>query len=105
MEIHSSSLTFIPARYNTKNRNDQSPSTNIDQETTPSSVSSSSQMSTVDKKNDAPTLELITNKIEQQRKVLSNSRTTHAVNAYIQQNEQPLKAQRSEFVSGIDLFA
>ncbi len=105
MKIHSSSLTIIPAGYSAKNRNDQSPSTNKDQETTPNSVSSSSLISTVDKEFDAPTLDLITNNIEQQTKVLSNSRTAFAVNAYIQQNTQPLKAQRSELVSGIDLFA
>lgn len=107
MEIHSSSLTFIPASHNAKERNDQSTATNNNTEDKAStdSLSSPSYTNTVDKKIDAPTIDLITNNIEQQRKVLSNSRTSSAINAYIQENAQSLKTERSELVSGIDLFA
>lgn len=107
MRIHSSSLAFIPAGYNSKNRNE--PSSSLDSQkaknTEPNSLSSGSNTSQLDKKIDAPTLELISNNIEQQKKVLSNSRTAYAVNAYIQENTQTLKTQRSELISGIDLFA
>lgn len=102
MEIHSSSLAYIPASYRSRDNNEQ---------TAPQQKNNShplhslvSPLPTVDKKIDAPTLELATRHIEQTAKVLSNPRTSHAVNAYIQESAQPLKNQRSELISGIDLF-
>jgi len=107
MKIHSSSLAFIPASHNAKERNDYSTATTNKAENKVSthSLSSPSPANTVDKKIDAPTIDLITNNIEQQRKVLSNSQTSYAVNAYIQENAHSLKTERSELVSAIDLFA
>jgi len=106
MQIHSSSLAFVPSGHSANNRTNQSQLSNKTQEKQlESSVSSSPDTQKVDKKNDAPTLQLISDSIEQQRKVPSNSRTARAIGAYTQESTQSLKNQRSELVSGIDLFA
>ncbi len=102
MKIHSSSLTSIPSGYIAKNRND-SPQTLIEKKDKP-----------VDARSVAPPTQLVKNEtdlpsilgaIEQRHLKPSNSRTAHALNAYIQENSQPLKSQRSELVTGIDTFA
>jgi len=107
MEIHSSSLAYTPAGYNSKNRNEPSPSSDSRKpnNSEPNTLSSDSNTRKVDKKIDVPTLELISSNLEQQRKVPSNSRTAQAMNAYTQENAQVLIDQRSELVPRIDLFA
>jgi len=106
MEIHSSSLAFIPAGFNGKNENDQPQTSNNRKENTTeiSTVSSSQKIRTVDEKNNLSKLQLISDDIEQQKKTPSNSRTANAVNAYIQESSQSLKSQRADLISGIDLF-
>ncbi len=104
MKIHSSSLTFTPSGNNSRSKQ-LPPSAEKENKTAAVSLSLPSEAARVDKKMDAPTLDLITKNIEPQIKVLSNPRTAYAVNAYIQENSQTLKNQRSELISGIDLFA
>ncbi|GEM_PF-1218612 len=107
MEIHSSSLAYTPAGYNSNNRNEPSPSSdsrNLNN-SEPTSLSSDPNIRKVDKKIDVPTLELISSNLEQQRQAPSNSRTAQAINAYTQENAQVLIDQRSELVPRIDLFA
>ena len=106
MEIHSSSLAFIPAGYNAKNRNDQAQVSNTKKETSVQTdlITSSSAPLTHDNKNNVTKIQLITDDIDQQKKTPVNSRTARAVNAYIEQNSEPLKMQRSELISGLDLF-
>jgi len=107
MEIHSSSLAYTPTGYNSKNRNEPSPSSDSRKanNSEPSPLSSDSNIRKVDKKIDVPTLELISSNLEQQRQAPSNSRTAQAINAYTQENAQVLINQRSELVPRIDLFA
>lgn len=106
MEIHSSSLTSIPVGYKGRNKHNQ-PQTRPNKENSidDQRSSASQAVNALDKKNSIAKLQLISDKIEQQQKTLTNSRTARAVNAYTQENSQILKDQRSELVSGIDLFA
>jgi len=105
MEIHSSSLAFIPAGFNGKNRHDSSQLSNADKETRIESIEVlPSTTKAVEGKKNIPQLQKISDDIEQQQKTPSNSRTARAVNAYIQENSEPLKTQRSELISGLDLF-
>ncbi len=107
MKIHSSSLAFIPSGHKAANRNDQSQSLNSSKEnsTETSSLSSSLPVNAVYEKTNLPKVQLISDDIEQLQKTPPNSRTAYAVNAYIQENSQTLKNQRSELISGIDVFA
>jgi len=90
-----------------QNRNDTSQPSESTREnkTQPSPVSSPADTKVVDTKIDIPKLQLISDDIEQQQKLPTNSRTAYAVNAYAQESSQTLKNQRSELVSGIDFFA
>jgi len=108
MEIHSSSLTFTPIGHNVKNRNDEA------QLSSNSKVKESIQIQPVlslpspktSKVNFKTTdLQQISAELENQNKSTTNSQNSRALNAYIQENIQPLKNQRSELISGIDLFA
>jgi hypothetical protein len=106
MKIHSSSLAYIPSGYKPANRNDQSQLPDSKKEKNgETSPLSASLPATVYEKANVTKLQLISEVIEQRQKIPSNSRTAYAVNAYIQENSQPLKNQRSELISGIDTFA
>lgn len=106
MEIHSSSLTSIPVDYKGKNRlNQPQARTNKESSIDNQRTSASQTVNALDKKNSISKLKLISDNIEQQQKTPTNSRTARAVNAYIQENSQTIKNQRSELISGIDLFA
>ncbi len=106
MKIHSSSLAYIPSGYKTANRNDQSQSSDSRKEYSAETGPASSQMDNAAYENiNLPMVQLISDDIEKQQKTLPNSRTAYAVNAYAQENSQTLKSQRSELISGIDIFA
>jgi len=109
MEIHSSSLTFTPISHNVKNRNDEAQQLannskvkdNIQNQ--PVLSLPSPKTSKVDfKRTD---LQQVSAELEKQKKSTTNSQNSRALNAYIQENIQPLKNQRTELISGIDLFA
>lgn len=105
MEIHSSSLAFIPAGFNGKNRNDPSQLTNADKESRKESLEAlTSTTKPDDVKTNIPKLQKISDDIEHQQKSPSNSRTARAVNAYIQESSESLKTQRAELISGLDFF-
>ncbi|MCK5121963.1 MAG: hypothetical protein KAQ91_08255, partial [Methylococcales bacterium] len=53
----------------------------------------------------AEDVKLLSDNIQKQEKTATNTRTSRALNAYIQENTQPLKDQRTELVSRIDVFA
>lgn len=108
MEIHSSSLSFQPAKPRVKNTNDHSQLSNKNLNnndlqnkpalTLPSPKAIKNSLNTAD-------LQQLSTELEKQNKTTSQSRTDRAVNAYIQENIQPLKNQRSQLISGIDTFA
>lgn len=101
MEIHSSSLASIPAGYN-RNKSKDNSTLSKDQATLPSP-----QQQPQGKANDfkAEDVKQLSDNIDKQQKTITNTRTSQAVNAYVQQNTQPLKDQRTDLVSRIDLFA
>lgn len=107
MKIHSSSLAFVPSGHKAANRNDQLQPTNSRKENSAETrpLSSSLPVTAAYEKANLPKVQLISDNIEQLQKTPPNSRTAHAVNAYIQENSQTLKNQRSELISGIDIFA
>jgi hypothetical protein len=108
MEIHSSSLASTPIGHNVKNRNDEvrlSSNSKVKDKTQiqpvlslPSPKTSKVNFKTTD-------LQQISAELENQKKSTTNPQNSRALNAYIQENIQPLKNQRSELISGIDLFA
>lgn len=106
MEIHSSSLASIPARYNAKNKNDESRLINIVEKNIDSPKKLSLTLpppSGVDKAYESNDFLELTDKINQQGKPI-NSRTSRALNSYIQEDIKPLKDKRSELISSIDYF-
>jgi len=104
MKIHSSSLASIPARYkaNTHNEAQNSKAKKNEDELLRSS----------DVEHPQPTIQVKDN-LEQFNSLHIatpiqntpvNTRSHQAVNAYIQETNQPLKNQRSELIAGIDFF-
>jgi len=104
MEIHSSSLSSIPQGFNGKNRNDQSQVAITAKESSEGPEALTSTPKAVDVKANIPKLQKISDDLAQQHKTPTNSRTSRAVNAYIQESSESLKTQRSELMSGLDLF-
>lgn len=101
MEIHSSSLTYIPSRVKTKNKNEVQNESSLKKE-------EPINQQLIIKNNDlfkATDLDKISSDIKNQTKHPMSTRSSRALNAYIQENIQPLKNQRSELVSKIDIYA
>lgn len=100
MEIHSSSLALAPAKTKNselqKNKNIKHDSAKIDDLVTPDIKQKTSKVTDYHK---------ISNEIDKQQNVLKQSNPSQAINAYIQENTQLLKNQRTELISGIDFFA
>jgi hypothetical protein len=104
MEIHSSSLTHIPAGYIAKNKKDVTllPAFNkAVQEQAPLNLPSPQDIE--DKLKNANLLQL-TGTEEHPKNRPANSRNARAIDAYIQEDIKPLQNQRSELISGIDFF-
>ncbi len=106
MEIHSSSLTRIPAGYIAKNKKDftqplQPAINKAVQEQAPLNLPSPQDIE--DKLKNANLLQLSGTE-EHSTNRPPNSRTARAINAYIQEDIYPLQNQRSELISGIDFF-
>ena len=108
MEIHSSSLASIPIGHSAKNRNDETQlpanqkAKNSLQIQPPLSLPSPKA-----KVGDLTVADLsqLTDELEKQNNSTANTQNGRALNAYIQENIQPLKNQRSSLISGINLFA
>lgn len=101
MEIHSSSLAFIPAGYNKNNKSNANSALPKDKDTLPAPQ----RTQRVENNFKAEDVKLLSDNIQKQEKTATNTRTSRALNAYIQENTQPLKDQRTELVSRIDVFA
>ncbi len=99
MEIHSSSLAYIPNGYQPKNTKKQ------ETESLQSEVQSLPLVNKIEKPSETESFRQLTTIIESQHTHPSNSRKARAVDAYVQESIKPLKAQRSELISNIDLFA
>jgi len=104
MEIHSSSLSFIPKGVEAKKKNDNQQSTPRDDSlkkpvsNNPQSLTKSTNILNV------TDVEHLSNSIESLNNPIKNVQSNRALNAYIQENIQPLKNQRSELVSGVDFY-
>ena len=105
MEIHSSSVAFRPAGNNAANKHDESrPSKNIDRVETQKSLTLPPVTET-EKHFNARDFHQLSEDIEKQQNRPTNLRTALALDAYTQQSIQPLKNQRSELITGIDILA
>ncbi len=106
MEIHSSSLSFVARRLKANEFNDdQRFSNNNDSEATQNKTKlrllSSAEIESDINSDDFKQLSV---NINQQENLSTDPRSQRAINAYIQENIQPLKNQRSELISKIDFF-
>ena len=105
MEIHSSSLAFIPARNNDANKHDNTNlSNNTDRVDSQKNLILPPPKEAV-KSFNASDFQQLSEEIEKQQSRPTNPHTARALDVYTQQNTQPLKNQRSELISGIDFFA
>ena len=105
MEIHSSSLAFIPAGNNATNKHDETRvSKNIDTVDSQKSLTLPPPKQT-ESSFKAKDYQQLSEDIEKQQNRPTNYPTARALDVYTQQNIQPLKDQRSELISGIDIFA
>ncbi|MCK5831735.1 MAG: hypothetical protein KAH20_15680 [Methylococcales bacterium] len=105
MEIHSSSLRFIPNRVEAKKTNDnQQLAPSDDSLKTPVPISSQSLAISTNSLN-VNDIDLLSNDINSLKKNLfKNIHSNRALNAYIQENIQPLMNQRSELVTRVDFY-
>jgi len=106
MEIHSSSLASIPSGYNARHKNDESRLIKIVEKNLQGQQNKSLILPPpvkIDETSQAYEFQDLTDKINQQQQPV-NSRTSRALNSYIQENVKPLKKERSELISGIDYF-
>ena len=103
MKIHSSSLAFIHAGNNGTNKQDESPLSNNGRVDSQKSLTLPPPKET-EKSFNATDFQQLSENIEKQQNRPTNSRTARALDVYTQQNIQPLKNQRSELISGIDIF-
>jgi len=104
MEIHSSSLAYVPKKVEAKKNNVNKPST-PSEEGLKKPVSAKPQ-SMVNAKGivNVSDIDTITNGIKKTQTGSFNTQPNRAINAYIQENIQPLKDQRSELVSKVDFY-
>ncbi len=107
MEIHSSSLAFVPNRYKTDNRNDQAQTQASRQDSqadiTVDGLSADVENNSLPEKN-IPQLQKINDQLQEQNNNPQNTRATRAITAYQQENSIALKSERQQLLSGIDLF-
>ena len=106
MEIHSSSLAFITTGNNAnKNKPDETGlSNNKDSVDSQKSLTLPPPNET-EKSFNANNFQQLSENIEKQQNRPTNSPAARALDVYTQQSIQPLKDQRSELISGIDIFA
>jgi len=106
MEIHSSSLAFIPNGQNTKNKTDNTLRTNSPKDNQQNqAIPTLPPPEPTPKSFNANDFKQLSDEINKQQNSPTNKRTANALNAYAQQETQALKSQRSGLISGIDLFA
>ena len=105
MEIHSSSLAFIPAGNNAAKHHDETRlSSNKDSVESQKSLTLPPAKETEQRFN-AKDFHQLSEDIEKQQNRPGNFQTARALDAYNQQSIQPLKNQRSELITGIDILA
>ncbi len=104
MEIHSSSLASIPKKFEAKKNS-------ANKASLPSEVSLKEPVSAKpqSKANTKGTVNIsdidtISKGIKNRQTGSLNTQSNRALNAYIQENTQPLKDQRSELVSSVDFY-
>ncbi len=107
MEIHSSSLAFVPNRYKTDNRNDQAQTPASRQHKQANiavdGLSADVENNPLPEKN-VPQLQKINDQLLKQINNSQNTRASRAITAYQQENSIALKSERQQLLSGIDLF-
>ena len=104
MKIHSSSLASIPARYKANNHNEaQNSKAKKNEDELQNSSPIEHRQPTIQVKDKLKQVNLL-NIAKPLQNAPVNSRTHQALNAYIQETNQPLKNQRSELITGIDFF-
>ncbi len=103
MEIHSSSLAFVPNKPSANKRNDPSESLNSKQET-PSTGAASASTDNTRRQTDVVQLQKISDELKQQNNSSTHTPNARAINAYQQESSLSLRNQRSQLVSSIDLF-
>jgi hypothetical protein len=104
MEIHSSSLAYIPKKFEAKKDNANKPSTPSEGDL--KKTVSAKPQSMVNAKGivNVSDIDNISNGIKNIQTGSLNTQSNRALNAYIQENIQPLKEQRSELVSRVDFY-
>ena len=105
MEIHSSSLAFILPENNATNKHDETRLSNKNDSVDSKKSLTLPPPKETEKSFNAKNFQQLSEDIEKQQNRPDNSPTARALDAYTQQNIQPLKNQRSELISGIDIFA
>ncbi len=105
MEIHSSSLAYIPKKVEAKNNNISKPSApDVEDslkksvETKPESLANAKHLINVSD------IDSISSGIKNLKKGSFNTQSNRALDAYIQENIQPLKDQRSQLISRVDFY-
>jgi hypothetical protein len=107
MEIHSSSLRFIPVNENPrKNNNTRDSSTQSKKDAPQNKTTLAAPRAEAIATNnfETRTVQNLTDDIEKQKNTSTNSRNSHALNLYVQESTQLLQKQRSDLISNIDFF-
>jgi len=105
MEIHSSSLAYVPNGQNANNKTDDSLRTDTSKDSQQNQATPALPPPEPTPKSFNPNnFEQLSDEINKQQNSSTNKRTANALNAYAQQETQALKSQRSGLISGIDLF-
>ena len=105
MEIHSSSLAFIPAGNNATNKHDETRLSSNSNSVDSLKSLTLPPLEKTEKSFNAKDFQQLSDDIEKQQNRPTNSSTVRALDAYTQQNTQSLKNQRSELITGINIFA
>ena len=104
MKIHSSSLASIPARYKANNHNEaQKSKAKKNEDELQNNSPIEHRQPTIQAKDNLKQVNLL-HIAKPLQNAPVNSRIHQALNAYIQETNQPLKNQRSELITGIDFF-
>lgn len=106
MEIHSSSLSFIPHKAGAKKKNDHLQL--LPKEDHLTDTVSNTDASQALAKNTTHVkvakVNRLSNDIDSLKSLGKNIHSNRALNAYIQEKTQPLKNQRAELVSSVDFY-
>ncbi|MCF6203680.1 MAG: hypothetical protein L3J59_08435 [Methylococcaceae bacterium] len=104
MEIHSSSLAYIPKKIEAKKNNANKPFTPNEVGLKEPALAKSQSKPHSTSISNISNIDAISNGINKRQPALLNTQSNRALNAYIQENIQPLKDQHSELVSRVDFY-